>query len=43
MYNKSEGLKPLLDGLELSEGTLTPAFDKDTFSYTCLLYTSRCV
>ena len=28
------GEKPLLDGLELSEGTLTPAFDKDTFSYT---------
>ena len=23
-----------LKGLELSEGTLTPAFDKDTFSYT---------
>ena len=28
------GEKPLLDGLELSEGALIPAFDKGTFSYT---------
>ena len=34
--------KPLLD-LTKSAGTLTVAADHDTVTYTCLLYTSRCV